>query len=124
MRLATERMTARLQALGSDAHQGDISRRLGLETRRLHALSRKKAVDRLAVNAEDTADAHRIEPPVVNQPPDRLRVDAELIRYVANAYEPGFFAWSRHHGGRSLARSSVSRISRLNWASRSAEHLM
>jgi len=81
-----------------------------LETRRLHALPRKKAVDRFPVNAEDAADTHRIQSPVVDQPPDRLRVHAELIRNLANTDESRFFAWCRHGRGPSLARSSASRI--------------
>jgi hypothetical protein len=56
-------------------------------------LQREKAVDRFAVNAEDAADAHRIEPPVVDQPADRLGMHAELIRHLANADQSGFFAW-------------------------------
>jgi hypothetical protein len=56
-------------------------------------LHRKETVDSFAMNAEHAADAHRIEPPVVDQPPDRLRMHAELIRHLANADEPGFFAW-------------------------------
>jgi hypothetical protein len=66
-----------------------------LETRRLHALPREKAVDRLAVHAKDAADADRVEPTVVDQPPDRLRVHTELIRYLANADEPGLSICSR-----------------------------
>jgi hypothetical protein len=64
-----------------------------LETRRLDALPRKKPVDRFPVNAKDPADADRIQSPIVDQPPDRLRVHAELIRNLANADEPGFSAW-------------------------------
>jgi hypothetical protein len=60
-----------------------------LETRRLHTLPREKAVDRLAMNAEDAADADSIEPTVVDQPPDGLGVHAQLIRYLANTDEPG-----------------------------------
>jgi hypothetical protein len=60
-----------------------------LETRWLHALPREKAVDRFAMDAQDAADAHRIEPTVVDQPPDGLGMHAQLIRYLANADEPG-----------------------------------
>ena len=49
---------------------------LGLETRRLHALAREKAVDPVAMNTEDAADAHRIEPAAVDQPPDGFGVHA------------------------------------------------
>jgi len=89
-----------------------------LETRRFDALPRKKVLDRFPVNAEDAADTHRIQPPVVDQPPDRFRVHAELIRNLANTDESGFFACCRHGRGPSLARSSVSRISPANQASR------
>jgi len=63
-----------------------------LETRRLHALPREKEVDRFPMNAENAPDADGIQSPVVDQPPDRFRVHAELIRNLANADEPGFFA--------------------------------
>jgi hypothetical protein len=63
-----------------------------VETRRFHALHREETVDGFAVHTKDTADAHRIEPPVVDQPPNRLGMHAELIRNLANADEPGFFA--------------------------------
>jgi hypothetical protein len=56
-------------------------------------LYREETVDGFAVHAEDAADAHRIEPPIVDQPPDRLGMHAELVRYLANADEPGLFAW-------------------------------
>ena len=59
-----------------------------METRRLHALAREKAVDAFAMNAEDATDTHRIEPAIVDQPPDRLWMHAELIRNLANADEP------------------------------------
>lgn len=59
----------------------------GLETRGLHALAREKLIDRAAVNAQHAADAHGVEPAIVNQPPDRLGVDTELIGDVANADE-------------------------------------
>jgi hypothetical protein len=67
-----------------------------LETRRLDALPRKKAVNGLTMNAEDAADAHGIEPAIVDQPPDGLRVHAKLIRHLANADEPGLSAYRRH----------------------------
>ena len=62
---------------------------LGLETRRFHALKREKAIDGLAMHAQDAADTDRVEPTVVDQPSDRLRMHSELIRYLANADEPG-----------------------------------
>jgi hypothetical protein len=58
-----------------------------LETRRLHALAREKAVDRFAMNTQHAADAHGVEPSVVNQAPNRLRMDAELIGDLTNADE-------------------------------------
>ena len=62
-------------------------------------MPRKKAIDCFPVNAEDAADADRIQSPVVDQPPDRLRMHAKLIRNLANADEPGFSAWCRHGRG-------------------------
>jgi hypothetical protein len=66
-----------------------------LETRWLHALPREKAIDRFAMDAQDAADAHCIEPTVVDQPPDGLGMDAQLIRYLADADEPGLSTWRR-----------------------------
>jgi hypothetical protein len=65
-----------------------ISRVSGLETRGLDALAREKAVDGFAVNAQHAADAHGVEPPVVNQAPNRLGMHSELIRDFTNADEP------------------------------------
>jgi len=48
-------------------------------------LPREVVVDRLSMNAEDTADTHRIQSAAVNQAPDRFRVHAELVRNLANA---------------------------------------
>jgi hypothetical protein len=59
----------------------------GLETRRLDALTREEALDRVTVDAQHTADAHRIQTAVVNQTPNRFRMDAELVRYFTNADE-------------------------------------
>jgi len=73
-----------------------------LETRRLDPLPREKAVDRVAMNAEDAADAHRVEPAVVDQPPDGLGVHAELIRYLANADEPGLSSSRRQDRRKAL----------------------
>jgi hypothetical protein len=67
-----------------------------METRRLHALPCKEAVHRVAMDTQDAADTHRIESTVVDQPPDRLRVHAKLIRHLANADEPGLSAYGRH----------------------------
>jgi hypothetical protein len=66
-----------------------------LETRWFHALPREKGVDRSAMYTQDAADAHCIEPTVVDQPPDGLWVHAQLIRYLANADEPGLSACRR-----------------------------
>jgi hypothetical protein len=63
-----------------------------LQTRWLHALAREEAVDGFSMNAEDAADTDRIQPPVVDQPPNRLRMHPELIRDLANADQPGLFA--------------------------------
>jgi hypothetical protein len=62
-----------------------------LETRWLHTLPREKGVDRFAMDAQDATDTNGIEPTVVDQPPDSLGVHAKLIRYLANADEPGLF---------------------------------
>jgi hypothetical protein len=42
-------------------------------------LAREKPVERRAVDAKHTPDADCVEAPVVNQAPDRLRMDAELV---------------------------------------------
>ena len=60
----------------------------GLETRGLHALTREKTVDGFAMNAQHAPDAHGVEPPVVNQTPNRLGMHAELIGDLTNADEP------------------------------------
>jgi hypothetical protein len=59
----------------------------GLETRGLHPLMGKKAIDGLAMNAQHAANPHGIEPSVVNQAPDRLRMDAQLVRHFTNTDE-------------------------------------
>jgi hypothetical protein len=50
-------------------------------------LPREKAVDRVAVNAQDAPHANGVEPAVVNQATYRLRMHAELVGDVANADE-------------------------------------
>jgi hypothetical protein len=60
------------------------------------------------MDAQDAPDTHRIESTVVDQPPDRLRVHAELIRHLAYADEPGISAW-RGHSWRSLSGPAVTR---------------
>ena len=59
----------------------------GLETRGLYSLTRQEAVDRLAVDAEHTADADCVEPPVVDEPANRLRMHAKLVRDLTDAHE-------------------------------------
>jgi len=73
-----------------------------LETRWLHSLPREKAVDRLAMDAQDPADSHRIESTVVDQPPDGLGMDAQLSRYLADADEPGLSTCRRQDRCRAL----------------------
>ena len=74
-----------------------MSRVSGLETRRLHALAHEEMVERRAVHAEDAADTNSVQPPVVNQATDRLRMDAELLCDVADADESfGLVLRSRH----------------------------
>ena len=64
-----------------------VSAPSGLETRGLDALEREKAIDGVAMDAQDTAYTHCVEAAVVDQPADRLRMDAELVGDVANADE-------------------------------------
>jgi hypothetical protein len=73
-------------------------------------LAREVVVDRLSMNAEDTADTHRIQSAAVNQAPDRFRMDAELIRNLANADERMVSVSRRHRRPRTFARSSITRI--------------
>jgi len=58
-----------------------------LETRRLHALAREKAVERRTVDAKDASYTHRVQSPIVNQASDRFRMDAELIGDFPHAHE-------------------------------------
>jgi hypothetical protein len=44
------------------------------------------------MDAQNAADTHRIESTIVDQPPDRLGMHAELIRHLAYADEPGISA--------------------------------
>jgi hypothetical protein len=67
-----------------------------LETRGLHALTREKAIDSLAMNAQHTADTHGVETAVVDEAPDRLGMHTELICDLANADETGISAFRRH----------------------------
>jgi hypothetical protein len=67
-----------------------------LETRGFHALTRKKAVDGLAMDAKDAADTHCVQTAVVDQAPDRLRMDAELVSDLTNADETRISACRGH----------------------------
>jgi hypothetical protein len=50
-------------------------------------LASEKAVERLTMDAQDAADPDGVEPTVVDETPDRLGMDAELVRDFANADE-------------------------------------
>jgi hypothetical protein len=69
----------------------------GLETRGLHALAREKAVDGLPVNSEHASNPHRVEPAVVDQPPNCLGVDTELVRNLADTHQAWFSTDGRHN---------------------------
>ena len=58
-----------------------------LETRGLHALTRKEAVDRFSVYTQHPSDADGVEPAVVDQATNGLGMDAELVGDVTNADE-------------------------------------
>jgi hypothetical protein len=70
-----------------------------LETRGLHALAREEAVDRLSMNSEYTSNPHCVEPAVVDETPNGLRMDAELVRNLSDADEGWFSAGGRHGRG-------------------------
>src|SRR3954447_20910631 len=67
-----------------------------LETRRLHALPRQKGVDRSAMDSQHTSNSHCIETAVVDQSPNRLGMDAQLIRHVTDADEIRLSVSGRH----------------------------
>ena len=69
----------------------------GLETRRLDALARKEAIYRFPMDPEHSPDANRVEPAVVNQPPDCLRMHAELIGDLTDADQAALFWPYRRH---------------------------
>jgi hypothetical protein len=48
------------------------------------------------MDAQDATDTDRVELTVVDQPPDRLGMDTELVRYLANADEGRLFTRRRH----------------------------
>ena len=76
-----------LEPFGARPSRRRISGVLALEPRRLHALPREKAVDGLAVNAQDAPNPNGVEPPVMNQPSNRFGMDAELVGNIPNADE-------------------------------------
>ena len=59
-------------------------------------MSRQEAVDRCAVHAQDAADPHGVEAAIVNQAANRFRVNAELVRNVANTDEVRLSVDRRH----------------------------
>jgi len=65
------------------------------------------------MDPQDPTDTHCIESAVVDKPPDRLRMNAKLIRHLAYADEPGISA-CRRHSLRSLAGPTITRMSRSN----------
>lgn len=55
------------------------------------------------MDAENASDADRVEPPVVDQPPDRLRMDAQLVRNLTDTDKPpGIAAYGRHNSSEAL----------------------
>ena len=59
------------------------------------------------MHAQHATDPDRVETPVVDQPPDRLRVNAELACDLANAHQTdGIFPDGRHN------RDEVCQVSR------------
>ena len=83
-----------------------MSRVSGLETRRLDALPREKAVDSFTMDAQHAADADRIEPPVVNQAANRFGMDAELVGDVAHADQTLRISFRRRHASPKLQQES------------------
>jgi hypothetical protein len=73
-----------------------------LETRGLHALAREEALDRLTMNPQHAAHSDCIEASVVNEAPDRLRVDAELVRDLADTDQTGLSTYRRHNSSEDL----------------------
>src|SRR5215218_1056020 len=62
-----------------------MSQASGLETRRLDPLMREKVLDGSSVDPQHTTDANSVESTVVNQSPDRLGMNTQLVRYFADA---------------------------------------
>ena len=84
-----------------------MSRALGLETRGLDALACEKAVDCFAVHAQHAPDADGVEPPVVDQAPNRFGMDAELVGDVANADQAFGLMLRRRHAARNLPQVTL-----------------
>ena len=55
------------------------------------------------MDPQDPADAYRVEPAVVDEAPDRLRMHAQLIRDFADAHEPFRFTAERRDDTRTFA---------------------
>jgi hypothetical protein len=69
-----------------------------LETRGLYALARKEAIYGFPMDPEDPPDANGVEPAVVNQPPDRLGMNAELVRDFTDTDQTAWlWAYGRHN---------------------------
>ena len=83
-----------------------MSRVSGLETRRLDALPREKAVDSFTMDAQHAADADGIEPPVVDQAANRFGMDAELVGDVAHADQALGISFRRRHASPKLQQES------------------
>ena len=70
----------------------------GLETRGLHALARQEAIYRFPMDPQYPPDPNGVKPAVVDQPPDGLRMHAELIRDFTDTYQTAWFwAYGRHN---------------------------
>jgi hypothetical protein len=50
-------------------------------------LAREEAVHGFTMDAQDAPDAHGVEPSVVDQPPNRLGMNAELVRDFTDTHE-------------------------------------
>src|SRR5438067_2159290 len=94
--------SARLRRSVRGPIRARMSRALGLETRRLDALACEKAIDSFAVHTQHPPDADGVEPPVVDQAPNRLRMNAELVGDIANADQAFGLMLRRRHAARNL----------------------
>src|SRR6266496_1919710 len=70
--------------------------------RRLHALAREKGVNCLAVDPQDPPDSYGVEPSVVDQAADRLRMHAELRGHFSDADESRLSVYGRHNPSAAL----------------------